>query len=434
VRLSPQDRALATRLGDEGEGRVQIEELREGLRIRARSWIGVIRLKTVEIRILPKLAGDHLGLVQLLEFASGLEGLWRLNAEAAVDVAGANLLDLVALLFAEATESVVRRGLLAGYVEREEDLRVVRGRILADRQVLERFGQLDRIICRFDELEHDVDENRLLVAALRVAARRVRTPSVHRRLGRLRAILEPICDPDQLDLRELRRSLSYNRLNSHYESAHDLAWMVLDTLGIDDILASGSTSSFAFLLDMNLLFERFVERFTTTVLNRNEFRVDSQVVHSSIVWNTGTEKPYSRVIPDLVVRRRGPSQARLVVDAKYKLYDERRLDPSDIYQTFLYAYALSSKVPRSLSGQSGLPTALLAYPASSSGGREVHLEVRPLRERAGARVLAIGIPIPAALAEVRSGSPGPISNRVQSLVAELLPMPAAAADGGSASA
>ena len=161
-------------------------------------------------------------MVRLLEFTSGLEGLWRFETEAAVEVAGDSLLDLVALLFAEATEGVVRRGLMAGYIEREEDLRVVRGRILADRQILERFGRLDRIVCRFDELEHDVDENRLLVAALRVAARHVETPSVHRRLGRLRAVLEPICDPSEVDLRGLRRSITYNRLNAHYERAHSL--------------------------------------------------------------------------------------------------------------------------------------------------------------------------------------------------------------------
>jgi 5-methylcytosine-specific restriction enzyme subunit McrC len=237
----------------------------------------------------------------------------------------------------------------------------------------------------------------------------------------LRAVLEPICDTDKLDLRSLRGSLTYNRLNSHYERAHDLAWMVLDALGIDDILASGRTQSFAFLIDMNVLFERFVERFFAKVLDAREFRVDPQVVHSSIIWNAQTEKPYSRVIPDLVVQRLAFPRARLVVDAKYKLYDEKRLDPSDIYQTFLYAYALSSKGPSAPGAGGDVPTALLAYPASVRRSQGVHLEVRPLRERAGARVLAVGIPIPAALAEIRMGGGGPISKQIQSVVAELIP-------------
>src|SRR5690606_30813238 len=81
-----------------------------------------------------------------------------------------SLLDLFILLLCEACDELLRGGLLAGYVEREEDLPVVRGRLLLDRQVRERFGQLDRLICRHDELETDVTENQILAAALRVAA------------------------------------------------------------------------------------------------------------------------------------------------------------------------------------------------------------------------------------------------------------------------
>ena len=414
VTLSSADRTLVKRLRESGEGRVQIDELRDGLRVRARSWVGVIRLETVEIRIVPKLAGDQLGLVRLLEFTSGIEGIWRPEGEATLDVAGDSLLDLVALLFAEATQGVVRRGLMAGYIEREEDLPMVRGRILGDRQVLERFGRLDRIICRFDELEHDVDENRLLAAALRVASRRVETPIVHRKLARLRAVLEPICDPSKLDLKAARSEITYNRLNSHYQQAHALAWLILDALGVDDLLSPGPTRSFAFLLDMNLLFERFVERLVEGILSPRDYRVDYQVAHSSIIWNATTEKPYARVIPDLVVRTREGESLRLAIDAKYKLYDERRIDASDIYQTFLYAYALGSPV------EGRPPVSLLLYPASSAEPMAVHLKVRALLTVTGAEIVAVGIPIPAALEELQSGAQGPISAGLRSTISEAL--------------
>ena len=105
VVLSPAGRSLAARLAARGEPRLQVDELREGLRIRARSWVGVVRLDDVEIRIAPKLAGDHLGLVRLLECVSGLEGLSRAAGEASIQVAGDSLFDLVAALFAEAWHS-----------------------------------------------------------------------------------------------------------------------------------------------------------------------------------------------------------------------------------------------------------------------------------------------------------------------------------------
>jgi 5-methylcytosine-specific restriction enzyme subunit McrC len=230
----------------------------------------------------------------------------------------------------------------------------------------------------------------------------------------LRAVLEPVCDPSGLDLRALRREITYNRLNAHYERAHALAWLVLDALGIDDLLALGSTRSFAFLLDMNLLFERFVERLVAGVIEPRRYRVDSQVVHSSIIWNAVTQKPYSRVIPDLVVRRRGTADRRLAIDAKYKLYDERRIDPSDIYQTFLYAYALGSRAV-------GVgPTALLLYPASSSERKSIRLKVRSLYSARGAEIVGLGIPIPAALTELESGQAGAVQTAVRAAIAEAL--------------
>jgi hypothetical protein len=58
-------------------------------------------------------------------------------------------LDLIALLFAEAGERVVRGGLLNGYVRQEIDLPVLRGHLLGDRQIRRRYGRIDRLECQY---------------------------------------------------------------------------------------------------------------------------------------------------------------------------------------------------------------------------------------------------------------------------------------------
>jgi 5-methylcytosine-specific restriction enzyme subunit McrC len=371
----------------------------------------VVRFQNVEIRISPKLAGEQLGLVRLLECVSGLDAFKKPKGDIALEASGTNLLDLFSLLLAEATEEVVRRGLLSGYIEREEALPIVRGRILAHEQVLRRFGVVDRIHCRFDELEHDIDENRLLACALRAATQRTRLPGLHRRLTRLRAVFDPICDAEKMDLRTTRKDLAYNRLNSHYERAHQLAWLVLDGLGVDDLLVPGSTRSFAFLLNMNRLFERFVERLVEAALSPNEYAVDFQHAHSSVIRDLDTDKPYGRVIPDVVVhRRRAVPGRRTAIDAKYKLYDEKRLAASDIYQSFLYAYALGPATTDMA------PRSLLFYPASEGKTPAVRLAVRSLAGRRGAEITALGIVIPAALTELEQDRDGPVKAAIRQLV------------------
>lgn len=398
VALTPDDRAVVDKRSASGDDRLQIEELRQGLRVRTRSWVGVVRLPTVEIRVVPKVTGDQLGLVRLIEYASGLDALTRLRDGATLEASGDSLIELFALLFVEASERVLRRGLLSGYVEREDDLPLVRGRILGDRQVLERFGQLDRIVCRFDELEHDVVENQLLAAALLVAFPRVTSVGLQRRISRLRGVLEPICDTDQLDLADARTTLTCNRLNAHYETAHQLAWLLLDALGIDDLFALGETRSFSFLLNMNQLFERFVTRVVEQVLPAVRYRVTSQLPYRSVVWNVSSQRPYTNIIPDVVVERRGESDCRVAIDAKYKLYDERGFDPSDIYQTFLYAFALGT------SASDAVPTSLLLYPATTEEPRSTRLRIRRLSGGAGADIVGIGLPVAALLKELTAGA------------------------------
>lgn len=126
--LAQEDRAIAERLTT-GDRRLIIEELRDGLRISASSWIGVVRLQGLELRIVPKYAGDDLGVIRMLDYASGFSSLVQYEALRTLDTEGRSLLDLLGWLLADRCEAIVRSGVLSEYVHREEDLSVLRGRL-----------------------------------------------------------------------------------------------------------------------------------------------------------------------------------------------------------------------------------------------------------------------------------------------------------------
>jgi 5-methylcytosine-specific restriction enzyme subunit McrC len=95
----------------------------------------------------------------------------------------------------------------------------------------------------------------------------------------------------------------------------------------------------------------------------------------------------------MLLDHRAPGgRIRLPVDAKYKLYDARRLDPADVYQAFFYAYAYH----RPGADPTSQPSALLVYPSSEAGAR-VALRVRREDGATTARISAIGVHIPATL-------------------------------------
>ncbi len=411
--LTPADRPLAEKIGTAHGGRVTFDELKAGLRVSAKSWIGVIRFSSFELRIVPKLAGDHLDLVRFIDFASGLDCLRRFQSTQEVQGGSDSLLDLIALLFAEACEWIARNGLLADYREVEEDLPVVRGRILLDRQHVRRFGMMNRVECRFDDQLTDIPENQLLLAALLASVRRVSSASVAVRLRRLLNIFAGTCSLDDVDLAGIRTTLVYHRLNEHYRSAHGLAWLLLDGLGVRELLSGGDRDCFAFLLNMNHLFERFVFRWLSTVLSGTGLRVTAQQHARSILWDADAGAPYKHIRPDLLVRA-ADSGFVLPIDAKYKLYDEADLAMGDVYQSFLYAFAWGDP------SRARTPAAILIYPSSSCSPGQTRLHVRNQRGSLGAELLAMGIHIPSALTEASTG--GQISTAVRETIAKHLGM------------
>ncbi len=111
-------------------------------------------------------------------------------------------------------------------------------------------------------------------------------------------------------------------------------------------------------------------------------------------------RSYSRIIPDLLVSSRNSPHARIAVDAKYKLYDEQKVSPSDLYQSFLYAYAYG------VEREGETPRAIIIYPGMSGSPRAINLRVKSATKVTGAGISAFSLSIPECLKEVSEGGEG----------------------------
>ena len=391
----PSDQPVITqlRLSD----RVEIDELKEGIRIKAKSWVGVIHFQDFEIQIIPKLAGENLGLVNMLTYTAGVTALKRYENKRYLEILKqGSLFDLIVWLFCDACEKILAGGILFDYESQEESLTSLRGRLLIDKQYRRRFGQIDRLECRFDEHSSNILENQLLTLGLFKSGRLAQDDLIRNRARKLWTILSEACQIDQLDIEAARHEICYNRLNDHYQDAHQLAWMIIDGLGVEDLFKSNQTPSFAFLLDMNSLFEQFLNKYLTEILRKNGLTIAYQHHDRSIIWDIFRNRSYSQVIPDFLVSS-GNSSNRLAVDAKYKIYDTRKVDPGDIAQVFLYAYAFD---------HSSQPTAVLIYPTEEKSDQRASMVIRQSNQPYGARIHVLGLNIPEALEEIRERLPG----------------------------
>lgn len=389
VHLSRSDRALCA--GERLASRIGVRELAGGrLEVAAGPYVGVVRLDACEIRVLPKYLGTELDVLRMLEFAAGRD-LPALDVPRTVREGAPQLRDLVALLVTEECERLLAGGVRRDYTTVEDDLPAVRGRLLADRQLTRHHGRPDRLACRFDEHDTDILDNRLCGAAVDLAARTARSPAVRARARRTAARFAQIAPTRLGDLRTALAGLDYHRHNSHYRRAHRWAALLLSGGGIADLLASGPLAARAFLVDMNALFEAFATRLLREAADGSGLTVRDQARHRGVLHDERTDRSYGEVRPDLLVAGSVDGE-RLCrpVDIKYKLYDDRKLDASDLYQAFLYAHALA----RQPSG--GIPTCVLLHPGGTSTPRE-SVAVRRWDGTASARVRSVSLHLPSVL-------------------------------------
>ena len=311
------------------------------------SFVGAVEVGELSVLIHPKIAVE-----QLISLACYAVSKVRFQGSDFNFPKEWPLPDALARMFADAAEKAFARGLLHGYVEREESLQTVRGRIRFDEQIRRRFGLPLPVEVRYDEFTDDVLPNRLVKAANRRMRRAgLRSMETRRKLGRIDAMLDGVslCAYPPKAVPEMR----FDRLNRHYERAVALARLILRH---DRFEASrGDVRAPGFLMDMNKVFQEFVTAALREQLDlsASEFPSDEQLPHRVYL----DERNRIRLYPDLSWWE--GRRCVFVGDAKYKrIPSDARVPNADLYQMLAYATALD------------LPGGLLIYAKDDETSRD----------------------------------------------------------------
>ena len=291
-------------------------------RLRAQAKVGAVRFEGFDLIVRPK-AG-----LQTVFYLMGIERPrdWWSNDEVDLLVHH-DLFAGIARLLAHTIERAIGRGVQHGYIERRERLVALRGRVDL-REQLRRPCIPVPTSCRYDDYTADTKLNQLIRAALSRILRLPGVPGAVRRTLHLQLSLLEEVSPVEPDL-QWADKWQPSRLDRHYLPAVRLSALVLRRLVLSE--AAGSTRAYSFLVDMNQLYERFIEE---------GLRKRLQATDSSIRV-LGQEQRYLDVErrlmirPDVVVRR-GSSTA-FVLDAKYILAGDGTMHVDHHAQLLSYA-------------------------------------------------------------------------------------------------
>jgi len=290
-------------------------------------YVGVITLpsgRRVECR--PKIPISSLFYMlavafQLPPFRSEIVALERVD----------QVFEFVANVFADLVEERIGNGLYRWYVEKEENVATIRGRINFTEDVRQNHILRQRMSCRFDEFTWDIPENQIVRQVSHFLSGWRFLPETRLRLGQIDAELAEVTRT-QFTTTDVDK-IHYHRLNEDYRHLHQLCRLFLEGASLSETF--GTFNFRAFLLDMNKLFESFVCQILQERARRGRLRVDSQ----ERVYLDQEKKLAMR--PDILIRRTG--RVLLSGDCKYKRLDRDDFKNHDQYQLLAYCTATNSR-------------------------------------------------------------------------------------------
>lgn len=233
---------------------------------------------------------------------------------------GVDLADLMGALYLNQLHALFRRGLSRDYVEREENLAAVRGRILLVEQLRQQSRGSTRVACRHDKYTFDVSINRVLMCACRCARMAARGHRLRTRLKVAAGRLGQEVTAGPVKSGDVRRLLAVlPRTHAHYRPALSLARIILEHMYLGEILGDGKSKSPGLLIYTPRLYELYVQNLVARAAERLGLGHETQGSHECRALEPLTREDgnWPPIInqPDNLVGR--PGKAMLVIDAKY---------------------------------------------------------------------------------------------------------------------
>ncbi len=296
--------------------------------IKLSHYVGVLKTPHFTLEVLPKADRRPVPAVWrrlLIEMVAACSSLAIDHAAAATPSFRADsLLEVYLLDFLTQVERLFRQGLTKQYQTVTENCRAVKGRLRFAEQVRCNVVHQERFFVEYAVHSIDHPLHQLLKKALRVVENVSSNSETNQRTRRLLHSLTQVSDQPLETL--MPRKIIFNRYSERYRTAVTAAQQLL-TANFPHVYQGNTQQGFAFMLDMNRLFEEFVYRQLHRLSIAHGFSVHRQTVQS--LWGTTNARP------DILVKFED-NRKNVVIDTKWKVLSQPRPSAKDLHQIYVY--------------------------------------------------------------------------------------------------
>ena len=249
-----------------------------------------------------------------------------------------NIYDLFSAILYKGISRQLKQGLYREYVEKNENLSTVRGKIDINGTILNKLNRKQRLACEFDELsENNIFNSILKTTALVLIGERTVKKENRQALRKIMPFFDNIDGMDPVSIKW--NTLNYKRNNQNYKMLMNICYFILDSLLQTPRKGESKLGSFSDE-KMAKLFEKFVleyYRFNHAYL--------SEVSAAQIKWDISEASDESDfyLLPmmqtDIALRN---NDKTLIIDTKYYTntmqsnYNKQTIHSGNLYQIYTY--------------------------------------------------------------------------------------------------
>ncbi len=355
----------------EGERMFTIFSKGKKRQIKTKNYVGVIETsKGLTIEILPKIFFNYSDEDYNIELQNTkkvfLKMLSKLKNSPFLNISSAHLktsssfplLEVFIENYIEEIKKIVRSGLKSQYVNRQENLNFMKGKVVNSLNFKYNHSNKTRFYCAFDEFSENMVYNQLIKSTLlklnRVSKSHYNRTNIIQILHHFESVSE---SADHIS--DFRKVSENNRLFLNYKQA--ISWSEVFLTNKSFTNFSGNSKNMAILFPMERIFEDYIGYLMKTYADGHEIKTQDKSYY--LVSNHKDKKKF-RLKPDIVVTNE-KNYEQIIFDTKWKLLDETKenknynISQSDMYQLYAYGkkYDLKNGFPTE-------PKLVLLYPSN----------------------------------------------------------------------
>jgi 5-methylcytosine-specific restriction enzyme subunit McrC len=283
--------------------------------LKAQQYCGILNFDNQDFYILPKIANhnDEQNLnifIYMLMYAYDVK-LSNEQIASCQNQEKHTILEVFVQMFANGLLQELKKGMYKKYMTEQDNLSVLKGKYLINKNLKYNFIK-NRIYCEYDEFSPNNELNQFFLYAVKYLQKFVKDKKL---LKQCELIFDEV-EYKSVDINKL--NIHFDRLNVRFKTSFEVAILLLKQ---SIPLFNQDKKSFAFLFDMNVLFEKFIARIVKEEYDNVEVPIKSKKFGELYLK------------PDIIVKSKN-----LIIDCKYKILEKSSIaSRDDRYQMYVYA-------------------------------------------------------------------------------------------------